>query len=275
MSNWNGTAYHLTEADVESAFRTILASDLVHTRREYLARLALETKIEVSDSLSVNAGAGRLSDEDVKAQIPSDPEKAKLVIPKKYIVMVNQGLLDWSSAVAVVAATLDRTGSVFKARSMFKWLRKASTVGCVGGDLLLRMWKKFHLEEDSVQEEVARMYAKAILLEVLSHECGHVCLGHAPYPGQDAHMSISRNDERQADTFASSVIQSSCTGTVGAIGAIVSQIGFMWVHRIPDAGLRFSSHPMNTERLSQYIEDFDAILTVSHIKKKQLLGLVP
>ena len=88
-------------------------------------------------------------------------------------------------------------------------------------------------------------------------------------------MSISRNDERQADTFASSVIQSSCTGTVGAIGAIVSQIGFMWVHRIPDAKLRFSSHPMNIERLSQYIEDFNAILTVSHIKKKQLLGLVP
>jgi hypothetical protein len=275
MSNWNGTAYHLTEDDVESALRTIISSDLVHTRTEYLARLALETEVEVSGSLSVNAGAGRLSDEAVKAQIPDDPEKAKLFIPKKYIVMVNQGMLDWLDGVAVVGATLERTGSVRKARSMFRWMRKAATCGCVGSDLLLRMWKKFHLENDSVQEEISRVYAKIMLTETLAHECGHVCLGHAPRPGQDAHMSISRNDERQADAFASSVIQSSCMGAQGAVCAALSQIGLMWAHRVPEDDLRFSSHPMNMERLHQYLEDFGAMLTVTHVKRNQLLELVP
>ena len=275
MSNWNGTAYHLTAKDVESAFRTILTSDLMQTRTDQLARLSLQTSVEVHDNLSINAGASRYSDEKIKAQIPQDPEKAKNFIPKCYQVVVYQGMLDWCSAMGVVTAVLDRTGSTRRARGMLKWMSKAATMGCVGSDLLLRMWDRFHLDEDSVQEEVARMYAKTILLEVIAHECGHVCLGHAPRQGQDPHMSISRNDERQADSWAAAVMQSCCLGAQGAIGAVMSLIGIMWAHAISEEELRFSSHPMHLERLSMFIQDFDAMFTVTHIKKKQLLELVP
>ena len=275
MSNWNGTAYHLTAKDVESAVRTILTSDLLQTRTDQLARLAYMTTVQVADRLSINAGASRYSEEEIKAQIPKDPEKAKNFIPKQYKVTIFQGLLDWSSALAVVTAVLDRTGSVRKARSMLKWMSKAVTQGCAGNDLLLRMWDRFHLEDDSIQEEVARMYAKTILLEVVAHECGHVCLGHTPRDGQDVHMSISRNDERQADSWAAAVMQSCCLGAQGAVAAVMSQIGFMWAHKVTEDELRFSSHPMHLERLSQFIQDFDAMFEVSHIKKKHLLELMP
>lgn len=275
MSNWNGTAYHLTSQDVESAFRTILSSDLMQSRTDQLARLVLETTVEVADRLSINAGAKRYSDEEIKAQIPKDPEQAKHFIPKKYQVIVFQGMLDWCSAMGVVTAVLDRTGSTRRARGMLKWMAKAVTMGCAGSDLLLRMWDRFHLDEDSVQEEVARMYAKTILLEVIAHECGHVCLGHAPRRGEDPHMSISRNDERQADSWAAAVMQSCCLGAQGAIGAVMSMIGLMWAHKVSEEDLRFSSHPMHMERLSMFIQDFDAMFTVTHIKKKQLLELVP
>jgi len=275
MSNWNGTAYHLTSKDVESAVRTILTSDLLQTRKDQLARLAYMTTVQVSDRLAINAGASRYSEEEIKAQIPKDPEKAKNFIPKQYKVTIFQGLLDWSSALAVVTAVLDRTGSVRKARSMLKWMSKAVTQGCAGNDLLLRMWDRFHLEDDSIQEEVARMYAKTIILEVVAHECGHVCLGHAPRDGQDVHMSISRNDERQADSWAAAVMQSCCLGAQGAVGAVMSQIGFMWAHKVTEDELKFSSHPTNLERLSQFIQDFDAMFEVSHIKKKHLLELIP
>lgn len=275
MSNWNGTAYHLTSKDVESAVRTILTSDLLQTRTDQLARLAYMTTVQVSDRLAINAGASRYSEEEIKAQIPKDPEKAKNFIPKQYKVTIFQGLLDWSSALAVVTAVLDRTGSVRKARSMLKWMSKAVTQGCAGNDLLLRMWDRFHLEDDSIQEEVARMYAKTIILEVVAHECGHVCLGHAPHDGQDVHMSISRNDERQADSWAAAVMQSCCLGAQGAVGAVMSQIGFMWAHKVTEDELKFSSHPTNLERLSQFIQDFDAMFEVSHIKKKHLLELMP
>ena len=275
MSNWNGTAYHLTSKDVESAVRTILTSDLLQTRTDQLARLAYMTTVQVSDRLAINAGASRYSEEEIKAQIPKDTEKAKNFIPKQYKVTIFQGLLDWSSALAVVTAVLDRTGSVRKARSMLKWMSKAVTQGCAGNDLLLRMWDRFHLEDDSIQEEVARMYAKTIILEVVAHECGHVCLGHAPHDGQDVHMSISRNDERQADSWAAAVMQSCCLGAQGAVGAVMSQIGFMWAHKVTEDELKFSSHPTNLERLSQFIQDFDAMFEVSHIKKKHLLELMP
>jgi hypothetical protein len=275
MSNWNGTAYHLSEADVSSVFNAICSSELVQFRREHCARLSMETRIEIRDDLSINAFASRLSADEIKAQIPKEPEEAKDFIPQKYRVAILQGMLDWISALAVVIAILDRTGSTRKARSMLKWMRNAATMGCVGSDLLLRMWDKFHLEEDSVQEEVARMYAKTILMSVMAHECGHICLGHLSYHGWDMHCSISRNDERQADSWASAVLQSCCLGAQGAVAAVMMVIGLTWAHKISEEELRFSTHPMHMERLEHMIQTFDAMFTVSHITKKQLLELVP
>lgn len=275
MSNWNGTAYHLSEADVSSAFNAICSSELVQLRKEHCARLAMETRIEIRDGLSVNAFASRMSDDEIKAQIPKDPEKAKGFIPHKYRIVILQGMLDWLSALAVVVAVLDRTGSTRKARGMLKWMRKAATMGCVGSDLLLRMWDKFHLEEDSVQEEVSRMYAKTILMAVMAHECGHICLGHLYYQGQGMHCSINRNDERQADSWASAVLQSCCLGAQGAVAGVMMVIGLTWAHKISEEELRFSTHPMHMERLEHMFQTFDAMFTVSHITKKQLLEIVP
>lgn len=275
MSNWNGTAYHLSEADVSSAFNAICSSELVQLRTEHCARLAMETRIEIRDGLSVNAFAFRLSADEIKAQIPKEPERAKGFIPQKYRIAILQGMLDWISALAVVVTILDRTGSARKARAMLKWMRNAATMGCVGSDLLLRMWDKFHLEEDSVQEEVARMYAKTILIAVMAHECGHICLGHLPCHGQDMHCSIRRNDERQADSWASAVLQSCCLGAQGAVAAVMMVIGLTWAHKISEEELRFSTHPMHMERLDHMIRTFDAMFTVSHITKKKLLELVP
>jgi hypothetical protein len=275
MSNWNGTAYHLSEQDIASAFNAICNSDLVQVRRDHLARLAMETRVELRGNLSVNAYASRMTEEEIKEQIPADPEKAKHFIPQKYRVVVFQGMLDWISALAVVIAILDRTGSTRKARVMLKWMRNSAIMGCVGTDFLLRLWDKFHLNEDSVQEEVSRMYAKTILMSVIAHECGHVCLGHTPYEGQDMNLSISRNDERQADSWASAVLQSCCLGAQGAVSSVMNIIGLMWAHEISEKELRFSSHPMHMERLDGVLHTFDALFTVSHISKKQLLELVP
>lgn len=275
MSNWNGTAYHLTEGDVASAFNAICNSELVRLRQDHFTRLSLETQVEVHDNLSVNSAASRMSEEEIKKQIPTDPEKAKGFIPRKYRVSVFRGLLDWTSALAVVLAIIDRTGSTRKARAMLKWMRSSATMGCVGSDFLLRLWKHFHLSEDSVQEEVSRMYAKTILMSVIAHECGHICLGHAPYEGQDMNLSISRNDERQADSWSSAVLQSCCLGAQGAVSSIMDIIGLMWVHKVSEKTLRFSTHPMNMERLEHMFQTFDSMFTVSHITKKQLMELIP
>ena len=69
MSNWNGTAYHLSEADVSSAFNAICSSELVQLRKEHCARLTLETRVEIRDGQSVNAFASRMSDAEIKKQI--------------------------------------------------------------------------------------------------------------------------------------------------------------------------------------------------------------
>ena len=89
------------------------------------------------------------------------------------------------------------------------------------------------------------------------------------------HCSISRNDERQADSWASAVLQSCCLGAQGAVAGVMMVIGLTWAHKISEEELRFSTHPMHMERLEHMFQTFDAMFTVSHITKKQLLELVP
>lgn len=274
MPNWSGKAYYLDSKDVDNAFLTICTSGFVSGRPEYAGRLMLETELSMSDSTEINAYASRFSDDEIKAQIPENQEAAKNFIPKRFEITVTEGILQWMSAMAVVAATLDRTKSSRKARNMLKWMYKASTYGHVGSDFMLRLWDKFNLATDSVMVEICGMYAKTMLTAIIAHECGHICLGHCPYAGQDVNYSLDRNDERQADTFMSSVMQSTCAGAQGAIGAIMAFIGLRWASNDRKDKESYYTHPASHERLNMLFNDFAAPLTVSHITRNQLRDLL-
>ena len=272
MSNWNGTAYHLDEADVELCMSTIISSKFVTSRKEYLGKLALETDIAVSNSTIINACAASLPEEAVKAQIPKDPEQAKHFVPKRYQIVINEGYLNWLSALAYVIAILDKTGSTRRAKEMLKWMASVQIDDRVGTDFLHRLQHQFKLKPDSVMTEMCSMYARSMLYASIAHECGHICLGHLGIPGCRVNNSISRNDERQADTFMSSAVQSTCMGSQGAISAIFVFIGFKYLNGKKQS--KYETHPISDYRIEMLFHDFAAMLLVSHISKSQIKALL-
>jgi len=95
----------------------------------------------------------------------------------------------------------------------------------------------------------ARSFSAGLLIGILAHELGHLALGHCH--GVRMNLEISRNQEREADSFASSVISSSPFGDYLVFGTILWEAVWVWVERA--TGQIASTHPLASERLADLI----------------------
>ena len=95
----------------------------------------------------------------------------------------------------------------------------------------------------------ARSFAAGMIVGVLAHEFGHLALGHCH--GTRPNLEVSRNMEREADSFASSIISSSPFGDYLIFGSILWESVWVWVQ--DTTGEIESSHPLSRERLSDLI----------------------
>ncbi len=102
---------------------------------------------------------------------------------------------------------------------------------------------------DSSLARKARSFSAGLLIGVLAHELGHLALGHCH--GRRVNLEISRNQEREADSFASSVISSSPFGDYLVFGTILWEAVWVWVEKA--TGHTASTHPLSSERLADFI----------------------
>lgn len=102
---------------------------------------------------------------------------------------------------------------------------------------------------DATLRKRARSFAAGMLVGILAHEFGHLALGHCH--GTRPNPEVSRNMEREADSFASSVISSSPFGDYLIFGSILWESVWVWVQ--DTTGEIESSHPLSRERLSDLI----------------------
>ena len=101
---------------------------------------------------------------------------------------------------------------------------------------------------DAAVRTKAETIASGMLLAVLAHESGHQALGHVF--GAAANAEISRNQEREADTFASSVISSSGFGEYMFAGML------FWHYALvagQGGGDGTGTHPLARERLDNLV----------------------
>jgi len=95
----------------------------------------------------------------------------------------------------------------------------------------------------------ARSFAAGLMIGVLAHEFGHLALGHCY--GRNVNLEVSRNQEREADSFANSVISSSPFGDYMVFGMILWEAVWVWVQ---DAtGTVATTHPLARERLGDLL----------------------
>ena len=100
----------------------------------------------------------------------------------------------------------------------------------------------------------ARMISAGMLMGVLAHEVGHQALGHTL--GKSQNLSISRNQEREADSFASSIIAASDFGEHILVGSLVWWYALA-LHESKTG--ESTTHPLSVERYNNYIKSNEAL----------------
>ena len=104
------------------------------------------------------------------------------------------------------------------------------------------------LKDESVQSK-AKSVAAGMILGILAHEAGHHALGHTLNTFDKVNLDISRNQEREADSFASSVIASSPFGEYILAGTLFWH--FALASQQGDAVA--TTHPLSKERFENFV----------------------
>ena len=109
----------------------------------------------------------------------------------------------------------------------------------------------------------AQAISSGMIVGILAHEMGHVCLGHIHGPSYyESNLEIARNHEREADSFASSVT-AACP-----FGEYVYEGTLFWHYVLAmqeGNGSVASTHPLSRERLENIIR--------ANTSKASMLGI--
>ena len=122
------------------------------------------------------------------------------------------------------------------------------------------------LANETVQAK-AKSVTAGMILGILAHEAGHHALGHTLNTSEKVNLDISRNQEREADSFASSVIASSPFGEYILAGTLFWH--FALASQQGDAVA--TTHPLSKERFENFVRanaELAASMGISLDRKK-------
>ena len=104
---------------------------------------------------------------------------------------------------------------------------------------------------DEKIRQKAISYSSGTIVSVLAHECGHHALGHLLSFPEKANLEIDRNQEREADSFASSIISASPFGEYIFAGTLFWHYAVA-IQADADSDLA-SNHPLSRERFENFV----------------------
>lgn len=124
------------------------------------------------------------------------------------------------------------------------------------GECVVKLMRKSRLEQAFADPEVckkAKSIAAGMVIGILAHEVGHHVLGHVDGlgGGKPKNNEIDRNQEREADSFASSVISSSPFGEYVFAGTLLWH--YALANKQQERGSVEDTHPLSLERLENLI----------------------
>jgi len=122
----------------------------------------------------------------------------------------------------------------------------------------------------------ARSYSAAICMGIIAHELGHIALGHTLKTTSDQNYEILRNQEREADSFSSSIASASPFSDYIVEGGIFWWALMAWTNNLnifPFEGE--STHPNSRERLMDYIRANKDQASAVGIDEETILECIP
>ncbi len=225
----------------------VVSSPFVQNNPLYRTRIGDVSFEYIADDATVNAFA---TDGPVKT-----PDGRVIKPP---LVVYYGGL---ATAIRLAAAALSAEVEAWRARQTsfggsklaagLKLLAQAVQAG--GGKLELEasqaIFSQCILPGLSVAPErfisAARSYSASMDMFTIAHEMGHLSLGHTL--GVSLNYDVSRNQEREADSFASSVLSSSPFREHLFLGQVFVTVLFSWLDFVGHA-THGTTHPLSRER---------------------------
>jgi hypothetical protein len=247
----------------EAGFKSIsfaLVNSAVVNKNWHYSALAKATKLQLNwEDSTVNAYAHSFAQSTAQPLISfcggivfAHRALAVAVVPE--LQKNSSGLISPKvrQSLAALGRFVAENGGGFTAADLKKWIESGPSFRAV--------------VENNVLCARARSYANAMHAEVLAHELGHIILGHCCVAESNRHQ-ISRNQEREADSFAASVAVGQLFAEHFVIGGILSNLMLAWISASQGATTGVSTHPASEERVRDYIR--------SHIEEAATFGVTP
>lgn len=240
----------VTNSDLEYAFRECVESKFIRKNEVYREFADKIDFFPAMDDADVNAYAGKRGD--------------------RYCVTLLGGLVAWVGHFAFLKTLSDMGMPTAKIVKLAEWTRRKVANDLDNINILtltIHMVRETKFDfakyqvDSSAFDERWRSNIMDTVIACISHEIGHICLGHCDseegaYDGTI--MSANRNIERQADLFSCSIIQCGSGVSTKGVGALLLVSSFVCIDPKYKGDL---THPDSSERVENMITSFKGILS--------------
>jgi hypothetical protein len=235
-----GSEGGFSDAEIEQLYVYVVSSPFLRENLQYVDRMKSVDFLYVSTNDTVNAFAGRrVVENDGKKQLA-------------FHTVVFGGAARYARLVGLAAAMEDNgyNGMLKKfVEAMPKsFCGSCSEIECV--KFIQDNGLDKALGDEAIRQK-AISFSSGTIVSVLAHETGHHALGHLLSVAEKCNLEISRNQEREADSFASSIISTSPFGEYIFAGTL------FWHYAIASqadaASDTTSDHPLSKERFENFV----------------------
>ena len=225
-----------SEAEIMQLYAHVVTSPVVAENRQYSSRLGNIPLLYDATNDVVNACAAKYVDDG----------------EEKFCTLVFGGAARYARLVGLAAAA-EEGGAKGALKTLMEKMPRGMCSRCSPSDAVgvIEKCGLVAALADPATLQKAVSNSSGTLIGVLAHEAGHHVFGHLLGDGAKANLEVERNREREADSFASSVISTSAFGEHIFAGTL------FWHYAVAvqsdgdtDAG---RSHPLSKERFLNFV----------------------
>ena len=230
-----------SDAEVEQLYQMVVAAPFVAENLQYRDRLANIPFVYIATNDVVNASS-------LRNVVEKNGEKSLV-----FHTVLFGGAARYARLVGLAAALQDSgRGDMLK---KFVAAMPKRFCGVCDEESCEKFITDNGLDEALADEKIrlrAVSYSSGTIISILAHECGHHALGHLLGFPRKENLSIDRNQEREADSFASSVISASPFGEFIFAGTL------FWHYAVAmqseDGRSVAGDHPHSRERFENFVK---------------------
>ena len=242
-----------SDAEMEQLYRYVVNAPFVAENIQYSGRMKDTPFVYVATNDTVNAAAGR--------RIVKKDGKKGLA----FHTMFFGGAARYARLVGLAAALQD-AGYKDMLKKFVAAMPRSFCARCPEDDCV-KFIAANGLAAAFADEKIrqrAISYSSGTIVSILAHECGHHALGHLLSFPEKANLEIDRNQEREADSFASSVISASPFGEYIFAGTLFWH--YALAMQAGGAHDMSSDHPHSQERFENFVR--------SNSEKAKAMGII-